>query len=200
MTSFLSSMMPNRERPLPNCPTAKLFAGDRRGAAAVEFAIVSSALLLTIVFIVMLGLVLYLGQALDRATALASRQIMIGAVQKAGLGQSAFRTSILCPALPAAVNCADVIVNVQNLAKAPVANLYYSLINSAQTGVTIPTLSNAGASYDPGTQGNYIYVQVVYPMTFLPSFMTSIVGASTTYNGTPAYLAVSTATFRNEQY
>ena len=192
--------MRNRERPIPGRPTIWLFAGDRRGAAAVEFALVSSALLLTIVFILMLGLVLYLGQALDRATAVASRQIMIGAVQKTNVGQSAFRTSLLCPALPAAMNCNEVIVNVKNLAKAPVANLYYSLVNSAQTGVAIPTLSNGGASYDPGIQGDYIFVEVIYPMTFLPSFMSSIVGASATYNGTPAYLAVSTATFRNEQY
>ena len=200
MTAPLSHTLQNRDGPFSNRPTMRLFAGDRRGAAAVEFALVSSALLLTIVFIMMLGLVLYLGQALDRATALASRQIMIGAVQKAGLGQSAFRTSILCPALPAAMNCNDVIVNVKNLAKMPVANLYYSLINGTQTGVAIPTLSNAGASFDPGIQGDYIYVQIVYPMTFLPSFMSSIVGASASYNGTPAYLAVSTATFRNEQY
>lgn len=200
MTEPLSHTMQNRDGPFSNRPTRRSFTDDRQGAAAVEFALVSSALLLTIVFVMMLGLILYLGQALDRATAVASRQIMIGAVQKAGLGQSGFRTSYLCPALPAAMNCNDVIVNVKNLAKAPVANLYYSLLNSAQTGVAIPPLSNGSASFDPGIQGDYIYVEVIYPVTFLPSFMSSIVGTSASYNGTPAYLAVSTATFRNEQY
>lgn len=172
---------------------------DRRGAAAVEFAIVSGALLTTIIFIMTIGLLLYTGQALDRATAVAARQIMTGSVQKQVLSQSAFLTSVVCPALPAVFTCSNVIVNVQTLQEAAQPNGYYTFANSNQTGLIIPTLSNTAAQFNPGTQGSYVYVQIIYPMTMLPSFMAGLFG-SATYNGAPAYLNVSTAAFRNEQY
>ena len=175
-------------------------ARDRRGAAAVEFALVGSALVMTIVFLTMVGLFLYINQALDRATDLAARQIMIGTVQKANLSQAAFRTTVVCPALPAPINCDDVIVNVQTLAKAAQPGGYYTLVNANQTGLVVPALSNATAQFNPGTQGAYVYLQVVYPLTILPAFMTSMLGANYSYKGAPAYLTVATAAFRNEQY
>jgi Flp pilus assembly protein TadG len=189
-----------RLRPTALAGAAGRFAHDARAAAAVEFAIVSTALILMVVFVLALGLLLYFGQALDRATAVAARQIMIGAVQKANMTQSAFRTSVVCPALPAAMNCGDVIVNVQTIAKAAQPNGYYGLVNSNQTALLIPQLSNASAQFSPGTQGSYVYLQVIYPITFLPAFMSRLFATSATYNGTPAYLTVATAAFRNEQY
>lgn len=159
-----------------------------------------STLVLTIVFVMMIGLLLYMNQALDRATDMAARQIMIGAVQKSNMGQSAFRTTVVCPALPAAINCDDVIVNVQTVTEAAQPAGYYGLVNASQTGLIIPALSNASALFVPGTQGAYVYLQVVYPMTILPAFMNSLLGATYTYKGAPAYLTVSTAAFRNEQY
>lgn len=173
---------------------------DTCGAAAVEFALVGSATILTIVFIMMGGYLLYLGQALDRGTAVAARQIMIGAVQKANMGQSDFRTGVVCPALPAALACGNVIVNVQTVAEAAQPAGYYALVNGDQSGLIIPALSNAGAQFAPGNQGSYVYLQVIYPVTFLPAFMANLLGASAIYNGSVAYLAVSTAAFRNEQY
>ena len=177
-----------------------LLARDRRGAAAVEFALVGGMLISTTVFIMMIGLLLYLGQALDRATDVAARQIMIGAAQKAGLSQTAFRTGTVCAALPAAFNCNDVIVNVQKVERKPQPDGYYAFVNSNQTHISIPTLSNTGAKYDLGSQSDYIYLQVIYPVTILPSFIVNLFGGGTNYNGSPAYLAVSTAAFRNEQY
>ena len=157
-------------------------------------------LISTIVFVMMIGLLLYLGQALDRATDVAARQIMIGAAQKAGLSQAAFRTGTVCAALPATFNCSDVIVNVQKVEKKASPNGYYTFVNANQTQITIPTLSNTGAKFDLGSQSDYIYLQVIYPITVLPSFMMRLLGGGATYNGSPAYLAVSTAAFRNEQY
>ncbi len=159
-----------------------------------------SALLLTIVFIMMGGYLLYIGQALDRATAVAARQIMIGAVQKANMSQSSFVSGILCPALPLAINCNNVIVNVQTVAEAAGPAGYYALVNANQTALIVPPLSNASATFTPGTQGLYVYMQAVYPVTFLPAFLAKLLGAGATYNGAAAYLVTSTAAFRNEQY
>jgi Flp pilus assembly protein TadG len=176
------------------------FFDDRRGASAVEFAMVGSMLIATIIFVMMLGLLLYIGQALDRATAVAARQIMTGAVQKQGLSQSTFISNVLCPSLPAMFVCSKVIVNVQTVSEAAGPNGYYLFANNTQTGLIIPTLSNSSSQFNPGIQASYVYMQVIYPITFLPSFMASMFSAGVTYNGSPAYLTVSTAAFRNEQY
>jgi len=172
---------------------------DRRGAAAVEFALVSSMLICTILFIMMVGLILYMNQALDYATSKAARQVMTGSVQKNGTNQSDFRTQLLCPYLPTAMSCNNVIVNVQTLAEAAQPGGYYSFVRSDQRGLTIPTLANSGAQYNTGVQQSYVYIQVIYPITFLPGFLANMLGGAT-YNGSPAYLAISTAAFRNEQY
>lgn len=172
---------------------------DRSGSAAIEFAIVSGMLISAILFVMVVGLILYIDQALDFATARAARQIMTGYVQKNGVSQSAFRTQYLCPALPSTMSCNDVIVNVQTLVEAAQPGGYYQFVNGGQTALLTPALSNTGASFNPGIQASFVYVQVVYPVTLLPRFMASLFG-SATYNGSPAYLATSTAAFRNEQY
>ena len=161
---------------------------------------VGGALVLTVVFVMMIGLILFLNQALDHAADLAARQIMIGAVQKANMGQGAFRTAVVCPALPASINCDDVVVSVQTVARTGPSPGYYGFVKSDWSGLVVPALSNAGAQFDPGTQGAYVYLQIVYPVTILPGFMASLLGAGQTYKGAPAYLAMSTAAFRNEQY
>ena len=172
------------------------FRSDKKGAAAVEFAMVAMLLVLCLLFITFVGLILYLNQALDFATSKAARQVMIGYVQTNGVSQSDFRTTILCPYLPATVSCNDVIVNVQTTTE---ANGYAQFIQANNAGLVIPALSNGSATYSPGGVGDYEYLQVIYPVTFLPSALLKFFG-NATYNGSSAYLLVSTAAFRNEQY
>lgn len=166
----------------------------------MEFALVGGMLIMTILFVLCVGFLLYMGQALDRATSVAARQIMTGSIQAQGLSQSAFVTNVVCPALPASFVCSNVIVNVQTLTEAAGPSGYYQFTNSNQTGLVVPTLSNASAQFNLGSQGSYVYMQVIYPITFLPSFFTKLVAGSATYNGSPAYLNISTAAFRNERY
>lgn len=169
-----------------------------RGSTAVEFALVSALLIPAILFIMLVGLILYSNQALDYATNKASRQIMIGAVQSTGMSQAAFQT-LVCSYLPAAFTCSNVIVNVQTTTEAAQPGGYYPFVNANQTALLIPALSNASAQFTPGVQGNYVYVQVVYPITFIPALLAPYLGGAT-YQGASAYLAVSTAAFQNEQY
>ena len=144
------------------------------------------------------GLILYFNQALDYATAKAARQVMIGTVQNAGTSQAAFQT-LVCSNLPAAFNCSNVIVNIQTATEAAQPGGYYAFVNSDQSALIIPTLSNSSAQYSLGSQGSYEYLQVIYPITFIPAALASYLGRAT-YNGSAAYLAISTAAFRNEQY
>ena len=180
--------------------STKTFQRDTRGATAVEFALVASMLIFSILFVMVVGLILYLNQALDYATSKAARQIMIGAVQKAAMNQSAFQTNALCPYLPAAINCNNVIVNLQTVTEAAQPGGYYAYVTSNQSGLIIPALSNGSTQFSPGAQGSYEYLEVIYPITFIPAMFASILGGAAVYNGSPAYLAISTAAFRNEQY
>ena len=180
------------------------FRRDTRGAAAVEFALIASMLIFLILFLMTAGFILYLNQALDYAASKAARQVMIGAVQKGNLSQSSFITTDLCPYLPAALSCANVIVNLQTATEAAQPAGYYTYLNnpssSNPSGLIIPTLSNASTQFLPGSQGSYEYLQVIYPITYFPSVFASMFSNGATYNGAPAYLAVSTAVFKNEQY
>lgn len=176
------------------------FFADRRGAAAVEFAIVGSTFIVVLVITLFLLLMMFLSQSLDYATAKAARQIMTGAVQTGALTQSAFRTNVVCAYLPAAFKCSDVIVNVQTVTEASQPGGYYALVNAGQTGLIIPTLSNASTQFDLGVQGSYVYLQVMYPLTQLPAVFVNIFSPNVTYNGNSAYVLVSTMAFRNEQY
>ena len=189
------------------CPSAiSRLLVNKRGTVAIEFAIVGTALFTMIVFIMFGSLLLYMSQALDRATNVAARQIMTGVVQQQAISSaSAFATKIVCPALPTMFNCNDLIINIQKVnasdaAYYPSQSWYYTLVNISQTALLIPTLSNSTTQFRPGTQTDYVYLQVIYPISFLPSFMAKLLSSGATYHGSPAYLAVSTAAFRNEQY
>ncbi len=170
----------------------------RRGSTAVEFALVSAILIPAILFIMLVAVILYYNQALDYATNKAARQIMIGSVQTSGMSQSGFQT-LVCSYLPGTFSCSNVIVNVQTTSEAAQPGGYYPFVNASQTGLLIPSLSNGSAQFTPGAQGNYVYVQVVYPITFIPALLAPYLGGAT-YQGASAYLTVSTAAFRNEQY
>ncbi len=173
------------------------FKSDNKGATAVEFALVSSFMILTMLFILIVSLILYMNQALDNATGRAARQIMIGSVQASALSQSDFRTKMICANLPSAFDCSKVIVNLQSTT--PAAG-YYQYVRADQGGLVMPTLSTDTGQYSPGSQQTYEYLQVIYPVTFLPNAFAAMLSGGATYNGTPAYLVVATAAFRNEQY
>lgn len=170
------------------------------GATAVEFAFVAPAVLLTLLFLLSVGYMLFMAQTLDFATQKSARQLRTGAVQAASLTQTQFRTKTICPLLPTMFNCDNVIVNLQAVpygTNHPYE--YYAFVNSDQSGLIVPTLSNASTSYCPGQAGGYVYLQVLYPVNFFLSLLSSS-AIATTYGGKKVYLIMSTATVLNEPF
>lgn len=172
---------------------------DCRGAAAVEFALVSVMFITALLFTLSVALVIFLQQQLDRATDVAARQIMNGTVQKTGYSGDTFRTQVLCATLPSFFSCSNVIVNVWTVTQGSSPGGYYTYVSSDVSKLLVPQLTSTGAQFSPGVQGSYEYLQVIYPITFLPSLVTNLLSTQT-YNGAAAYLTMSTAAFRNEQY
>lgn len=171
------------------------------GATAVEFALVSTPFILTLLFFLTAGWIIYLQQSLDAFTLTVARQVMIGAVQKAGTSDAAtFKASYVCPTLPASFSCGDVVVNLYQVTEGSSPGGYYNYVNSTVTQVNVPSPLQPPGQFQAGTQGAYQYLQVLYPVTFFPSALATVLGSKATYNGAAAYVVMSTAAFRNEQY
>lgn len=179
--------------------SVRKLAQDRRGAAAVEFALVAGLMILAILFVMTVATILFINQSIDYATTRASRQIMTGAAQTHALDQAGFR-AVLCGYLPAVLKCSNVMINLYVVPPGGSPSGYYSFVKSDMSGLAIPTLTPGSGQYTLGSRGAYQYLLVVYPITFMPAAFASILGSSATFNGAPAYLTVSTAAFRNELY
>jgi Flp pilus assembly protein TadG len=160
------------------------------GAAVVEFALVAALFMAMLVALFQTALVFFAGRVLDETTEQASRYILTGQAQAAGMTQSQFATWV-CGQTFALFTCGNFMINVQN----------YSSFSSAST--TTPTLtfnaqgqvSNAW-SYNTGNPGDIVVVQVMYqwPVVLGPLNFT----LANLSNG--KRLLVSTAVFKNEPY
>ena len=174
------------------------------GSTAIEFAFIAPLLLVTILFLMSVGYILFMMESLDYATQKAARQVRTGYVQGAttnvALTQTQFRTQVICPLLPSMFNCSNVIVNLQAVPYSYYnPNQYYNYVNSKQSGLILPTLDNTQTSYCPGNPKGYVYLQVLYPVNLFLSMMSSATYA-TTYQGQQVYLIMATATFLNEPF
>ncbi|GJE58420.1 hypothetical protein MPOCJGCO_0501 [Methylobacterium trifolii] len=156
---------------------------------------------MTLLFILVTAAILYINQVLDYATTRASRQIMTGSTQSQATPAtlSSF-TQSLCSYLPAVISCSNVVVNLYVVPKAVQPSGYYGYVKSDMSGLVVPALTPGSGQFNLGTRGDYQYLQVIYPITFLPSAFAPMLSGGLTYNGKAAYLAISTVAFRNEQY
>jgi Flp pilus assembly protein TadG len=181
-------------------PMKKQCLSDDRGSVAVEFAIISLTAVITIVFILTASMVLYLNQTLDNATAQVSRQIMTGSAQAASINSSAFRVD-LCKLLPRTIDCSLLVINLYVVPKSAGPSGFYNFVNADLSGLSLPDLSNGGTGqFTLGARGEYQYLQVIYPITFPPALILKWLSGGATYKGAPAFIAISTAAFRNELF
>jgi Flp pilus assembly pilin Flp len=131
------------------------FRRAERGATAVEFALIAPAFIATLVALLQTCLFLFAQMALQNAAVQASRYFMTGQAQNGGWTASTV-TNMVCPEY--LFTCSKLILIVQN----------YSSFAAANTSA--PQLYNNGQlitswAYDPGTPGEVMVVQLVYPWT-----------------------------------
>jgi Flp pilus assembly protein TadG len=176
--------------------SSRAFLRCRKGATAVEFALVAAPFLALLVGIIQSALVFFAGRVLDEVTEEASRNLMTGQAQQGGVTQSGFGTYICTGSNTSALvsalfTCSNIMVNVQN---------YASFSSASTTSPTLTfnpngTVSNTW-SYNTGNPGDIIVVQVMYqwPIVLGPLSM----NLSNLSNGNR--LLVSTAVFKSEPY
>lgn len=175
--------------------SSRAFFRCRKGATAVEFALVAAPFLALLVAILQSALVFFASRVLDEVTEEASRYIMTGQAQQGGVSQAGFKTYVCTGSNTSALvsalfTCSNIMINVQN----------YSDFASASTTSPTLTFNNGNVSntwsYNTGNPGDIIVVQVMYqwPVVLGPLSM----NLSNLSNGNR--LLVSTAVFKSEPY
>jgi Flp pilus assembly protein TadG len=163
------------------------FIKDRRGATAVEFALVAGPFLALVAAIVQTFLVFFAQELLESVVQLSSRQILTGQVQSQQLTQAAFQQAV-CGQVVILFTCSGLMVDVQ----VPTS------LSSANTSA--PTLTFNGAQVsntwqlNPGNAGDPVVVRVMY---LWPIFMGRL-GFCTSVQDNGSCLIMATAAFQNE--
>ena len=168
----------------------RLLARDTHGATLVEFAFIVGPLIGLLVAILQTSLTYFAQQNINTTAEKATRLLMTGSAQQAGMTQPQFKAAV-CTRLPAFMKCANVIVDVQTA----------SSFSAANTGNPTITFDGAGNvsntwAFDPGDPGEITIARVMYvwdvskgPLGFDLSTMSS-----------GKRLLVSTSVFKTEPY
>jgi Flp pilus assembly protein TadG len=171
---------------LPGCKLVRCNAG----ATAVEFVLIAAPFMALLVALFQTVLVFFAGRVLDETTEQASRYILTGQAQDAGMTQAGF-ANYMCQNTFALFNCQKFMINVQS----------YDSFSAASTST--PTLNfNAQGqvtnqwNYSPGNPGDIVIVQVMYqwPVVLGP------LGFNLANLANGNRLLISTAAFKNEPF
>src|ERR1700733_1459177 len=108
-------------------PVSRDFVRCRKGATAVEFALVATPFIALLVAILQTVLVFFAQRVLDEVTEEASRYIMTGQAQTGNVTQSVFANYLCTSAntsslVGALFTCSKIMINVQNYAAFAAAN------------------------------------------------------------------------------
>jgi Flp pilus assembly protein TadG len=164
------------------------FRRNRRGSAAVEFALVAPVFFALLFAIIETAIVFFAGQVLETVTQDSARMIMTGQAQVAGYGQAQFKTYV-CGKITVLFDCVNGIsIDVQS---------YPSF-----SGVSISNPIDAGKNFVPpnnysaGGPGDIVVVRLFYQW---PLFVTGLGYNIANLSGSKRLLT-ATAAFRNEPY
>lgn len=165
------------------------FAAARRGATAVEFALVAAPFLALMFGVLELGLVFMVSTTLDNATEAAARTIRTGQLQTAGGGATSFKNAVCANMTWLGSSCAGKLtVDVRTFPKfADVA-----MTEPVTDGEIDPSKTN----FTAGGGEDIVVVRAYYEWTLI----TPMLNAGLANLGGTKRLVYSTVTFRNEPY
>ena len=175
------------------------FGGNRRGSAAVEFALVAPIFFALLFAIIETALMFFASQVLENITQNSARVVLTGQAQSGSVAscavggaatactQATFK-SYVCSQIPALFDCNSLYVDVAS----------YSSFSS----VTLSSHINAAGNFDtnmgysPGSAGDIVVVRLFYQW---PLFVTGL-GYNVSNLAGSKRLLVATAAFKNEPY
>ncbi len=125
---------------------------DRRGAAAVEFALTGTIFLGLVLFVIALGFRLYVEVALDYASSRASRILAVDSTQSRSANAANFQAVTFCPLLSPFLECDNVTVALQ-------------AVPDYRTGSQIG--QSGPPPFSPGQGGSLMLLTVTYQLPAL---------------------------------
>lgn len=181
-------------------PTAlRRFRGNRRGSAAVEFALIAPIFFGLLFAIIETALVFFSSQVLETITQNSARVVLTGQAQSGSVTacavggvaapctQATFKNYV-CSQIPALFDCNSLYVDVTSF--------------SSFSAVTLPTHLDGACNFDTnmnysaGNAGDIVVVRLFYQW---PLFVTGL-GYNIGCGSTSKRLLVATAAFKNEPY
>ena len=165
------------------------FRRNRRGSAAVEFALVAPVFFALLFAIIETAIMFFASQVLETVTQNSARMILTGQAQTAGYTQAQFKTYV-CSQIPALFTCANIYVDVQS----------YPAFTQRQPSTARSTPASNFVNnmhYSPGGPGDIVVVQAVLSMAAVRhrawlQHLEFVAAASGCWS--------ATAAFRNEPY
>ncbi len=196
-------------KPTGSKSTLARFVSERRGVVAVEFGFVAIPFFFTLIAIFQVGFNYYQLACLDLAAHNGGRAIMTGVVQQNGLSANQFVTQYICPSLQIPMSCSNVVVNVAVVLAAPTGSTAQGLpvsptpalspsaywtnfVNGGGNGLVLPSTTQSSNTFCPGNPGDFVVVQVLYPVPFFSSILNP--------SGAGSQWEMNSATFINEPY
>ncbi len=162
----------------------------RRGAAALEFAIVALPFITLILGVMEVAFDLFVQGTLDAAVDQAARSVQTGAVQgSSGESSKQFAAAAVCPALGAWLSCSQIVVGIEPV---PSGSNYFT--NPA----TLTLAGAAGGAICTGVGGQMVLIQAWY---LGPTIAGGLIPYfSTKYNGSVVHVTSASAAFVNEYF
>jgi Flp pilus assembly protein TadG len=178
----------------PAAPTASVrnalrrFRRNRRGSAAVEFALVAPVFFALLFAIIETAIVFFASQVLETVTQDSGRLIQTGQAQTAALTQAQFKANV-CGRIGVLFDCTNgIYVDVQS----------YPAFGNVSITDPIDAARNflPAMNYNPGQPGQIVVVRLFYQW---PLFVTGLGYNIANLSGSKRLLS-ATAAFQNEPY
>ncbi len=174
--------------PLTFVAALRRFRRNRRGSAAVEFAMIAPMFIALLFAILESAMVFMASQVLETATQDAARMIMTGQEQTAGKSQAQFKSD-LCAKVNVMFDCTNgIVIDVESFPQFSTVSLSNPI--DANGNYTPPN------NYVPGGPGDIVVVRAFYQW---PIFVTGL-GFNLSDVTANKRLLTATAAFQNEPY
>lgn len=165
------------------------WATERRGATAVEFALIAAPFFFIVFGLMEVCLLFIMSTVLEHAVSEASREIRTGQAQEAGFSEVDFRTSV-CDEMFGLMGCdSNLHIDVQKLSGFGAANLDMPIDADGN-------FDESGFAFQPGSANDIVAVRVYYEWTLVTPLMSKPL--ANLANG--KHLLQASAVFRNEPF
>ena len=168
------------------------FRRNRRGSAAVEFALVAPVFFALLFAIIETAIVFFAGQVLETVTQDSARKIMTGQAQTANYTKAQFKETVVCPTGALAkvlFNCDNLFIDVKSYPTFPNVTITEPIDGSQE-------FRPAHRAIAPASGGDIVVVRMFYQW---PLFVTGLGYNISNLTGSKRLLS-ATAAFRNEPF